>query len=160
MPSGNVEPGAGVQSKKGVGSRLSVALNQTAAPAGDVASAVVSPGKKGGVRSIVQSKVLGVLWFPAASTARTWNECRPSTRPEYVVGDMHSNHPEAFASRRQIKVVPLPEEILNVALVSRVHRSGLSSIVGFATAADDSEANGPATASAASVERRRPRART
>ena len=68
-PSGNVEPdGCAPQASAGAGSRLSFALNETMAPAADVASATTLPGRPGFVVSIVHAKVLGPL-SPSAETA-------------------------------------------------------------------------------------------
>ena len=70
VPSGNVAPDAGAHCSCGAGSRTSVAASVTVAPAGEVASTTVLPGSTGGVRSIVQSKLLGLLSSDPA-TART-----------------------------------------------------------------------------------------
>src|ERR671915_2512215 len=79
----------------------------------------------GATRSIVQMKLAGDgSALPAASTARTTNECGPSSRLNRSVGEAQA--PSGPASIEHWKLVPASEENTNRALPLLVSSAGVS----------------------------------
>src|SRR5918992_1533263 len=82
----------------------------------------------GATRSIVQLKLAGDgSALPAASTARTTNECGPSSRLNRSVGEAHAT--SGPASIEHWKLAPDSDEKVNLALPLFVSSAGVSASV-------------------------------